>query len=133
MNEAYVLIFIIGTILVLALFFNGFHIPKVYLNRKCMGKQWLKAFPNSSKAEIRNFLGLFSDSFLFSAKDQLKFEPNDKLYEIYRAIYPSEQAPDAMELETFATLLYKQYNFKLESIWSENITLGEVFAKIKNA
>lgn len=133
MIEAYVLISIIGTILVLSVFFNGSHIPKVYLNRKCMSKQWLKAFPNSSKAEIRNFLNLFAESFLFNTKDQLKFEPNDKVYEIYRAMYPSKQTPDAMELETFATLLYKQYNFKLESMWSENITLGEVFAEIKNS
>lgn len=98
-----------------------------------MGKQWLKTFPNSSKAEIRNFLNLFAESFLFNTKDQLKFEPNDKIYEIYRTMYPSEQTPDAMELETFATLLYKQYNFKIESMWSENITLGEVFAEIKNS
>ncbi len=133
MNETYVLIFIIATTLVAALFINRFHLPKAYLNRKCMGKEWLNAFPNSSKAEIRNFLCVFSESFMFKTKDQLKFEPNDKLYEIYRAVYPSQHSPDAMELETFATLLYKQYNFKLESIWSENITLGEVFAEIKNA
>jgi propanediol dehydratase small subunit len=133
MNDTYVLILIIGATLVGALFINGFHIPKVYLDRKCMGKEWLNAFPNSSKAEIRKFLCVFSESFMFKTKDQLKFKPNDKLYEIYRAIYPSRHAPDAMELETFATLLYKQYSFKLESIWSENITLGEVFAEIKNA
>jgi len=98
-----------------------------------MGRKWKQAFPGSPKSEIREFLLTFSEAFCFQPKHKLKFEPEDKIYDIYRAVYPSKSAPDAMEVEFFSLLLEQEYGFNLAGAWSENLSLGEVYSAIKNA
>ena len=94
-------------------------------------KKWKSIFPESSNEEIRTFLETFVDGFAFSGKKRIKFEPNDKVLCIYNDLYPGKGWIDALELETFALNLEKKYSVKLESNWNENITLGEIFGKIK--
>ncbi len=96
-----------------------------------MGRAWKSVFPDSDKAEIREFLILFSDSFAFSRKDKLKFEPNDKILDIYREMYPSDLMADSLELETLAEDLEKKYNVTFDEFWSETLTLGELFSRVK--
>ena len=38
---------------------------------------------------------------------------------------------DAMELETLALELERQYGAKLELFWNDGLTLGEVFAETR--
>lgn len=38
-----------------------------------------------------------------------------------------------MELETFASDLSARYGVQLDSIWSERLTLGEVFSAVQAA
>jgi len=68
-------------------------------------------------------------SFGFPRKRALQFAPNDRLLDIYRALYPLKNMPDALELETFAKRVEATYDLDLVRIWREDITLGEVFAK----
>ena len=77
----------IGVILVIFYWF-GDTLPKKYRNLNCMGKNWKAEFPKSTKEDIRGFLLMFTDSFAFSSVDKLKFKPNDKLFDIYRELYP---------------------------------------------
>jgi len=107
--------------------------PKKYKNRRCTGKKWKTVFPDAPKEEIRMFLNLFTDAFEFSQKNKLKFEPTDGLLEIYREIYPSKWVPDALELETLAESIEKEYGVSFNEIWHENLTLGELFKEVKNA
>ena len=98
-----------------------------YWLRQCTGKDWKRRFPEVPKQEIREFLEAFVDGFAFSSKKRLKFDPDDKVMDIYRALYPTPGWPDALELETFAINLEKKYGFKLEKVFDEETTLGRLF------
>lgn len=111
----------------------GGRLPKPYNIRTCQGKGWRKAFPSSSKQDIREFLSIFVDAFAFSQKERLKLNPEDQILQIYRAIYPSMWTPDALELETFAKGIEAKYGFSLESVWHEKVTLGELFQTTQKA
>jgi propanediol dehydratase small subunit len=100
-----------------------------YWARACTGKAWRRTFPDARSHEIRQFLHMLVDAFAFSRKRALQFAPTDRVLGIYRTLYPSKNAPDALELETFAKLLHKTYRFELSTISRENLTLGEIFAR----
>jgi hypothetical protein len=109
----------------------GPSLPRPYRLRSCEGRGWRRTFPTASKDEIRSFLSLFVSAFAFADKDKLKFRPNDKILEVYRSLYPSRWLPDALEFETLAKDLQKKYELKLESVWSDDLTLGELFTHIR--
>ena len=101
---------------------------RVYWRRACQGRAWRRAFPAARVDEIRTFLRTFTASFGFRNRQALAFCPTDHVLEVYGALYPSRKWPDALELETFAGELETQYGFDLQSVWREDLTLGEVFA-----
>ncbi len=121
----------IGVILIIAFRLSD-TLPKKYRNRSCMGKRWKEQFPNSRKEDIRDFLILFTDSFAFSSDDKLKFEPHDKLLDIYRDLYPLKWSADALEFETLTDELNNKYQVKLNEIWHDNLTLGELYSGVTN-
>ena len=108
-------------------------VPKKYRIRNCTGKNWKKKFPDTSKEDIRRFLFLFTDAFAFSRKQKLKFEPDDKILDIYKALYPAKWMADSLEVETLAEDIEREYNINFTNIWHENLTLGDLFSKVKNA
>ncbi len=57
---------------------------------------------NTPKEDILKFLLLFTDSFAFFSKQKLKFEPGDKILEIFKVLYPSKWMADALEIEILA-------------------------------
>lgn len=98
-----------------------------YWARNCTGSEWRKQFPQANKDAIREFLECFIKGFAFSSKNRLKFNPNDKIMDVYRALYPAEGWPDALELETFSILLEKKYRLDLASVINDDLTLGQLF------
>lgn len=106
---------------------TGGRIPKAYRDRPCQGEVWLRAFPNATKQEIRDYLGLFVSAFAFNDNQKLLFTPEDQIMHIYRALYPSRWTPDALEVETLAKDLLSKYELSLQSVWHEAITLGQLF------
>lgn len=130
-TKAVILILLLVAIIIYGAIRGG-HIPKRYRSRKCMGKKWKSEFPNVKKEEIRKFLLLFTDAFAFNAEQKLKFEPQDKIIEIYSALYPLKGA-DSLELETLADDIEKEYLVNFNQVWSENLTLGELFNYVMNA
>lgn len=101
-----------------------------YWLRDCTGKDWKNCFPESTSEEIRDFLELVVDAFLINRSKKLKFEPSDKIMDIYRTIYPSKWRPDSMELETLVRCIEKKYGLDLTSSWNQEITLGQIFELI---
>jgi hypothetical protein len=99
-----------------------------YLDRACNGSKWKRSFPNTPNGQIRQFLGLFAKRFHFSPKKQLSFSPEDKVMEIYWALYPPGSAIDSMELEFFVRDIQKIYGVDVIRFWRDDITLGELFA-----
>ena len=78
-----------------------------YWERACMGIRWRRRFPEAPKTEIREFLDLFVDAFAFRRKRRCRFSPDDKVMEVYRALYPPGGEMDCMELETLCKMLEK--------------------------
>ena len=107
--------------------------PKKYRMRICTGKNWKEKYPDTPKEDIRIFLLIFTDAFAFSYKQKLKFEPDDKILDIYKALYPAKWMADSLELETLAEDVEREYNINFTDIWHENLTLGELFSKVQNA
>jgi len=98
-----------------------------YWMRSCTGKKWKQQFPEVPKEEIRDFLENFVFSFAFNSKKRLKFEPDDKVMEVYRALYQKKWEADALEFEFLEGVLKKEYGLKLEEIWYDDMTLGQIF------
>ena len=99
-----------------------------YLNRPCMGADWRCAFPDVPKDDIRKFLNIFIDAFIFKSKDRLKFGPKDKLMDVYKTIYAPGSMCDAMEVETFAVSLEREYGVDLSKTENlEEISFSDIF------
>jgi|SRR5688500_1757328 len=116
---------IIGTAIWTSMF--GGHVPQPYRDRPCQGRRWLESFPESGKAEVREFLMLFANGFGFRQREKLQFSPDDQLLKIYRAIYPTNFETDALEFETLSKLFEKRYRVSLEGCWRDDLTLGQLF------
>ena len=125
-------IFIVATLLLWSMFFGG-QLPRPFHDRTCQGRGWRQAFPSASKQEIREFLTVFVEAFAFSHKEKLKHGPGDSILQIYRARYPSQWMADALELETLAKEVEVRYAVKLESIWHDHLSLGELFESTRKA
>jgi hypothetical protein len=104
-----------------------------YSERSCKGSEWKKQFPHSSNQEIRDFLNTFVDAFMINSDHFLKFQPTDRVHEIYRAIYPSIHTPDALEYNFLDKALQNRYGFSLSNGNLSDLTLGQLFSAIKNA
>lgn len=128
-TKTIIVILVVFAIVLWSIFFGG-RLPQPFHRRNCQGKGWRRAFPTASKHTIREFLTLFVDAFAFSNNERLKLSPDDSIFQIYRALYPIKGFPDALELETLAKDLEIKYGLKLESIWHEKLTLGELFASV---
>jgi propanediol dehydratase small subunit len=105
----------------------------LYWSRSCTGRDWVRAFPNSTKGEIRRFLQLFVAAFALPAANILKFLPTDRVLSIYHASSPPEGSIDVLELETLAKHLGDAYRIDLHSIWREDLTLGDLFTSVRSA
>ncbi len=121
---------VVVTSLLLAVFFGG-RLPRRYRDRKCQGAAWRDAFPTVPKEAIRDFLSMFVDAFAIKRTEQLQFAPTDRILDVYRAIYPSRLLADNLELETLADQLEQRFGFRLESIWDEQTTMGDVFTAVR--
>jgi hypothetical protein len=133
MSTPLLLLVIVITGLVLWAVKFGGRLPKAFRGRSCQGKGWRTTFPSASKKQIREFLSLFVTAFAFSEGEKLKLSPSDQLLVIYRALYPHRWQADALEFETLSRDLQDRYALRLEGIWNEQLTLGELFAHTLSA
>jgi len=114
-------------------FYREDTLPKIFRQRNCMGRHWKAEFPEHSASDIRSFLIFFVDAFAFDRKDKLQFKPSDKLLVIYRELYPHKWQADALEFETLAEDLHKQYGIDFGSLWHDDLTLGELYHALNKA
>ncbi len=99
-----------------------------FWSRACTGRLWKRRFPHASKMEIREFLDLFIDAFAFRQSRRLCFSPDDRVMDVYRALYPYPKLmADSMELETFSLKASERYGVDLVPTWRVDITLGEIY------
>lgn len=122
----------IAAIIAWAALFGG-KLPVPFGARSCQGRNWRRLFPDASKDEIRQFLSTFTESFAFRDREKLKLNPNDQLLDVYRALYPHKWQADAMEFEMLSEALESKYGVTFNSVWREDLTLGQLFAHIQRA
>jgi hypothetical protein len=68
-------------------------------------RSWQALFPPEQMPAVRLALQAVVDAFLLRREDIYRLRPDDRLHAIYRAAYPSNQAPDALEFETLSKWL----------------------------
>jgi len=126
------LIIVVGVIFLAGIWWSrtyGGFMPEPYRSRPCQGANWLRTFPAQSKSEIRQFLRIFVESFAFRESQKLQISPTDKVYEVYRAIYPKLGGIDLLELESFAANVERRYGVKFGDLWSVDLTFGGLFSE----
>ncbi len=102
---------------------------------RCTGRRWLRAFPTSSKEEIRRFDRIVLFSFGIGDTYRLRFPPETKLLDLYRAVEPPFFSPgvDACELEQLAEEVRDKWGVDLDGCWKDDLTFGELFAATQSA
>jgi propanediol dehydratase small subunit len=108
---------------------DGGKLPMPFPSRTCQGRGWKRTFPSAQTKDIRNFLLFFVEAFAFSDNEKLKLNPNDKILEIYKTMYPRKWMADTLEFETLAVNLKRSYSVDFASIWNDDLTLGELFVE----
>ncbi len=107
--------------------YEGDEAPAPYRFRTCEGLRWKRHFPQAPKDEIRRFLSIFVNSFGFREKDRLKFGPDDRILDVYHAVYRPMPSVDNMELEEFFCRVEDTYGIDSSQLWNGHLTLGELF------
>ena len=120
----------VGVCVALTLALASHRALQPFFSRVCQGFRWHRAFPEANTSDIRSFLTTFGESFSFSQRHVLKFAPTDNIMQIYYARNQGGSV-DALELESFALALKRNYNFSLQSALHPNLTLGELFASLR--
>jgi len=117
--------------LIIWVYLKEFKLPKPYQHRSCMGKKWKLMFPEAKNKDIRLFLTCFVEGMAFDEADKLKFEPQDKIIDVYKNIYGGKiPRGDEMECEYFVQSVAEEFEMDLDQVmkaWSEDTTLGEFF------
>jgi propanediol dehydratase small subunit len=57
--------------------------------------------------------------------------PEDRVMDVYRALYPIRGAPDGLELESFVIDLQKRYGVDIVHSWREDVTLADLFSQTR--
>lgn len=129
----------LGSVLLLAFVVAGVIVEKRMLRQlsssSCTGRLWRRAFPTSTKQDIRQFLEIVLSSFGIADSYRLRLAPTVKLMDLYRAVEPPgfSMGVDAMELETFALEIEDRFGVDLFECWKEELTLGDVFTLTQSA
>ena len=104
------------------------HMTPIVENFSLFSYQYDKLFVENYQTYAEN-IKKTEDSALIKKKYRLVFNPDDKLADVYRAINANRVA-DALEYEHFARFIKDQYGIDLESIWNDQLTLGQIFELI---
>lgn len=129
--ESFLLIAVIAFILIVPVGIFRRRALQRYWDRHCMGLRWRRRFPDAAKSELREFLTIFVDAFCFDHKRRTCFSPDDRVMDVYRADYPPGSFSDSMELETLGLSLEKRYGIDFNAVWHDDITLGELYGRVK--
>jgi hypothetical protein len=70
---------------------------------------WQRIYVAEQMPIVLSALQAISNAFLLRRDDIYRLRPNDKLLAIYRAAYPSNKTPDALEFESLSKTLTKQF------------------------
>jgi hypothetical protein len=93
-------------------------------------QRWRLEFPQSPSTEIRDFLRVFNRTLRLSRFRPCCFSPEQKVLDIWRAVHPARFMSDSSDLEILNSSLREKYGVDSRSLWTEDLTLGELFARV---
>ena len=71
---------------------------------------------------------------MFDEEERYKFEPDDTVFAVYRAVYPSRWTPDALEHPILIDALEKEFDFSFNPTRVEKIeSFRQIVTEIKDA
>lgn len=98
-----------------------------YWDRSPTSAQWSATFAGVDTETIRAFLELFVDAFAFSRKRAFCFAPDDRLCEIYDALYPCGSRGAGGEMTALYGLLRARYKVSPAAQGFADLSLGDLF------
>jgi len=105
-------------------------VPAHYRGRSSQEALWRDRYPGASLEVADRVLCTVCDAFRFAAKDRFLFAPDDKVAEIYRAVYPRWrvwllQFGDEMESESLLLDLDREFGLE-EFPLDKQTTIGRI-------
>jgi hypothetical protein len=83
---------------------------------------------------VEKTLKVFCSAFLLPFDERFKLTPDDRIYDIYKALYPNKWTPDTLEYEFLIKGMEKEFNFCFNDRELEGIeTLKHLIEKAKAA
>jgi len=93
-----------------------------------------RAFGDDSRL-ANEILLVFCDAFGFPMDERYKFTPDDRIMDVYIALYPPRWSmSDSLELETLVTSLQERFRLRVSRFDSgETVSFREVVSAVKKA
>jgi hypothetical protein len=106
-------------------------LPEPFADRLPDIQRWQDTFGDDFGVADR-VLCTFCDAFMFDEEERYKFEPDDTVMAVYRAVYPSRWTPDALEHPILIDALEKEFSFSFAPTRLEKIeSFRQIVAEIK--
>ena len=108
-------------------------LPEPFFSRVSDHKRWQDTFGDDFTLADR-VLCIFCDAFMFDETERYKFEPDDTVMAVYRAVYPSRWTPDSLEHPFMIDALEKEFDFRFNPTKLEKIaSFSQIVTEIKDA
>lgn len=109
-------------------------LPRMYRERQPSDAIWRDEF----REEFRladDILLVFCDAFGFPDEERYKFIPDDRIMDVYTALYPPRWSmSDSLELETLITRLQERFGLEVGRFdTGETQTFREIVSAVKKA
>lgn len=110
---------------------NEFRAPILWNTPTRVDSSWFRYFPDASSEEIRYFLELVVEAFVFSQNYQSYLLPEQSIASIYDHFHPIGNINDSLEIESLQLIIEREYGCELSSQWNNQFTLAELFAAVR--
>lgn len=108
-------------------------LPEPFASRLPDIQRWQDSFGDDFGVADR-VLCIFCDAFMFNEAERYKFEPDDTVMAVYRAVYPSQWTPDSLEHPFMIDALENEFDFIFDSTKLEKIaSFRQILSEIKDA
>lgn len=108
-------------------------LPEPFFSRLPDAQRWRDCFDDDFGVADR-VLCIFCNAFMFDEEERYKFEPDDTVFAVYRAVYPSRWTPDALEHPILIDALEKEFDFSFNPTRLEKMeSFRQIVTEIKDA
>lgn len=110
---------------------NEFRAPILWNTPTRVDSSWFRYFPDASGDEIRYFLELVVEAFVFSQNYHAYLLPDQSIASIYSHFHPVGNIDESLEIESLQLMIDREYGCDLAQSWSNQLTLAELFSAVR--